>query len=177
MKKNPGIKSLLAGSLILIFTIVMACSSDGAKHQMKHSESRQAAAKAVGPEFKDAKVKTVYDHYIHVKNALINADVKEAKAGAAALQSALTAAGNATGAGLAGKIAGAGSIDEQRASLSALTAEVEKVIKTTKLTSGTVYRQHCPMADGDWLASETTIKNPYYGDDMLSCGRVVEEIK
>lgn len=177
MKKNSATKSLLAGSLILIFTTVSACSSDGGKHPMNHSESEQAAVKAAGPEFKDAKVKAVYDHYIHVKNALINADVKEAKTGATALKTALTAAGNATGAGLAGKIAGAGSIDDQRESLNALTKEVEKVIKMTKLTSGTVYRQHCPMADGDWLASEATIKNPYYGDDMLSCGRVEEEIK
>jgi hypothetical protein len=28
-----------------------------------------------------------------------------------------------------------------------------------------------------WLASEKEIKNPYYGDDMLNCGEVKEEIK
>lgn len=181
MKKSSATKSLLAGSLILIFTTVSACSSDGGKHQMNHSESEQVAAKAAGPEFKDAKVKAVYGHYIHVKNALINADVKEAKAGATALKTALTVAGNATGAALAGKIAGARTITEQREKLDALTAEVEKVVKSAKITGGKIYKQHCPMANGGkggyWLANESTVRNPYYGDDMLSCGSVEEEIK
>jgi Cu(I)/Ag(I) efflux system membrane fusion protein len=27
-----------------------------------------------------------------------------------------------------------------------------------------------------WLSTEKDIKNPYYGDDMLTCGSVIEEI-
>jgi hypothetical protein len=30
---------------------------------------------------------------------------------------------------------------------------------------------------GYWLSSEPQIKNPYYGDEMLECGEVKEEIK
>jgi hypothetical protein len=30
---------------------------------------------------------------------------------------------------------------------------------------------------GDWLSTEKEIRNPYYGDEMLECGRVAEEIK
>ena len=44
-----------------------------------------------------------------------------------------------------------------------------------------IYVQHCPMADGntgaDWLSLEKAIKNPYFGDKMLTCGSVVEVIK
>jgi hypothetical protein len=29
----------------------------------------------------------------------------------------------------------------------------------------------------NWLSKENTIKNPYYGSQMLSCGSVVETIK
>tara|TARA_R110002051_G_scaffold325766_1_gene430992 strand:+ start:35074 stop:36792 length:1719 start_codon:yes stop_codon:yes gene_type:complete len=43
-----------------------------------------------------------------------------------------------------------------------------------------VYIQHCPMADNNsganWLSLEKAIKNPYFGDKMLTCGSVVEVI-
>jgi len=46
--------------------------------------------------------------------------------------------------------------------------------------SGEVYKQYCPMAfDGKgafWLSSSEEIRNPYYGDKMLKCGRVEETI-
>lgn len=48
-------------------------------------------------------------------------------------------------------------------------------------TSAKLYEQHCPMYDnnkgGSWLSTENTIKNPYYGSEMLSCGRVEKEYK
>lgn len=51
----------------------------------------------------------------------------------------------------------------------------EKDIKTT------VYKQYCPMAFDDegafWLSSEEEIRNPYFGDKMLKCGRVEETIE
>lgn len=44
-----------------------------------------------------------------------------------------------------------------------------------------VYYQFCPMAnDGkgaNWLSKESTIKNPYYGTQMLTCGKTVETIQ
>lgn len=33
-----------------------------------------------------------------------------------------------------------------------------------------VAEAYCPMADGAWLQTATTISNPYYGDKMLTCG-------
>jgi hypothetical protein len=29
----------------------------------------------------------------------------------------------------------------------------------------------------NWLSKESTIKNPYYGSQMLTCGKTVETIK
>ena len=43
-----------------------------------------------------------------------------------------------------------------------------------------IYVQKCPMANNNkgavWLSTEKDIKNPYYGDAMLTCGSVIEEI-
>ncbi len=44
-----------------------------------------------------------------------------------------------------------------------------------------LYIQHCPMADGnkgaDWLSLEQVIANPYYGDQMLRCGKVTQTLQ
>ncbi len=43
-----------------------------------------------------------------------------------------------------------------------------------------VYRQYCPMANGDkgafWLSNIENIENPYFGDDMLKCGETRETL-
>lgn len=40
----------------------------------------------------------------------------------------------------------------------------------------TYYVQRCPMANNNkgaiWLSAEEEIRNPYYGDEMLTCGKV-----
>lgn len=42
------------------------------------------------------------------------------------------------------------------------------------------YIQKCPMANNNkgavWLSTEEEIKNPYYGDAMLTCGSVIESL-
>ena len=44
-----------------------------------------------------------------------------------------------------------------------------------------VFVQHCPMANtnkgADWLSLSQEVKNPYYGDAMMTCGEVVKEIR
>lgn len=40
----------------------------------------------------------------------------------------------------------------------------------------TLYVQHCPMAEADWLSLEPEIRNPYYGSSMLACGDVRREL-
>lgn len=185
MKRKPFIKNVIAAGFVLAMSSFMACSSDGGSRgnqpEAVQSGTEHHQDMAGGPEFKNEKIKAVYEHYTHVKNALVAANVKEAQAGAKALQAALSAAGNTKGAEIAGKLAGAQDITVQRAQLTPLTAEVEKVIKSEKLAGGTIYKQHCPMANGgkggDWLSSEKAIANPYYGGGMKSCGSVQEEIK
>lgn len=68
----------------------------------------------------------------------------------------------------------------QRAHLDALTKGMYKLMKVSNYNE-TVYFQFCPMAnDGkgaNWLSTNKEIKNPYYGAQMLSCGKTVETIK
>jgi hypothetical protein len=172
---------LIVNSLAVIFAGVTACQSETSNKAASHEDHEQQSTASVAPEFKDQNVKDIYQHYIHVKSALVKADVKEAQAGASALSTAFTKVGNKNGAALAGKIASASNIAAQRIELDGLTSEVEKAIKGSGLKSGVVYKQYCPMAkEGNgayWLASESKVNNPYYGSEMLECGEVKEEIK
>ncbi len=67
-------------------------------------------------------------------------------------------------------------IKKQREIFKSLSKNSYELIKVSKF-SEPVYYEYCPMADANWLSKESVIKNPYYGSQMLSCGKVVETIK
>lgn len=71
-------------------------------------------------------------------------------------------------------------IAHQREHFSMLSQNVYSLTKVFKLDE-TAYLQHCPMYnDGkgaDWLSKENTVKNPYYGSSMLTCGKTTQTIK
>lgn len=37
-----------------------------------------------------------------------------------------------------------------------------------------VYVMYCPMAKSSWLQKDKAIRNPYQGQEMLTCGEIVE---
>jgi Cu(I)/Ag(I) efflux system membrane fusion protein len=67
-------------------------------------------------------------------------------------------------------------IEEQRKQFDFLSQTLIKTIKVFGVPDDTLYVQHCPMANNnegaDWLSKEEEVKNPYYGDKMLTCGVV-----
>ena len=68
----------------------------------------------------------------------------------------------------------------QRNHFSILSDDLYQLLKVYKQETPTYY-QYCPMAKegkgSHWLSKENTIKNPYYGPQMLTCGKTVETIK
>jgi copper chaperone CopZ len=71
-------------------------------------------------------------------------------------------------------------VGHQRDHFNTLSDNMYQLLKVSKQETPTYY-QHCPMAnDGkgaNWLSKENTVKNPYYGSQMLTCGKTVETIK
>tara|TARA_R110001592_G_scaffold337033_1_gene622971 strand:- start:5860 stop:6699 length:840 start_codon:yes stop_codon:yes gene_type:complete len=133
----------------------------------------------------------VFDNYFALKDALVKTDGKTASTNAKNL---LTTINNVEMNKLsmdlhmlwtkilndlkkdAQKISENQSIENQRAPFKSLSKNVYEVLKLSK-TSETIYYQYCPMQDANWLSKEETIKNPYYGSQMLSCGKTVETIE
>lgn len=70
-------------------------------------------------------------------------------------------------------------IKKQRTLFLSLSKNMYSLIKVSKYETP-VYYQFCPMANGgkgaNWLSKENNIKNPYYGSQMISCGKTVETI-
>lgn len=80
----------------------------------------------------------------------------------------------------AGHISETKDIAHQRDHFASLSKNMHALLKASD-TKETIYYQHCPMFnDGkgaNWLSRESNIKNPYYGSQMLTCGKTVETIK
>ena len=91
----------------------------------------------------------VYDSYFAVKDALVKTDWQTASTSSKTL-------------------------------FTTLSKNIYEVMKISKQETQTDY-QFCPMANNgkgaNWLSKESEIKNPYYGSQMLSCGKTVETIK
>ena len=64
----------------------------------------------------------------------------------------------------------------QREHFANLSNNMATLAKAVKLTADPVYKQYCPMKKTYWLSNEKAIKNPYYGNAMLTCGNVAETI-
>ena len=65
----------------------------------------------------------------------------------------------------------------QREHFSDLSTGMIALAKVVKLSAEPIYELHCPMKKSNWLSTEKAVKNPYYGNAMLTCGAVVETIK
>ena len=75
----------------------------------------------------------------------------------------------------------AASLEAQREEFILFSEEMIKTIVVFGLNNQTIFVDHCPMANSDkgayWLSDIENIRNPYFGDAMLTCGEIVKEIK
>jgi hypothetical protein len=77
----------------------------------------------------------------------------------------------------AGMISEMKDIKQQREHFASLSSNMVALAKEQKLSSQPINVVYCPMKKSYWLSAETTIKNPYFGNAMLTCGTVSETIK
>lgn len=145
------------------------------KEAQKHISAERNAV------IEDELIASVYDQYNKIKTALVNSDPKTAKMVAVELIKSAGPELESTGLRESlSVLANTQNIDEQRKSFSAFTAVVKNMLEG-KVSSGTIYYDYCPMAfngkGGYWLANEEEIQNPYFGDKMLNCGTIEEELE
>ncbi|AXT56822.1 DUF3347 domain-containing protein [Aquimarina sp. AD1] len=132
--------------------------------------------------FDDDNVTKIYDQYLLIKRGLVNSNFKVVQQEAKKMDNFIKDTDQTKQLKSTTKlIALTKDIKKQRDFFVTLTVETEKLINTSAITSGEVYKQFCPMAfDGNggyWLSDSKEVRNPYYGNKMLKCGSVNETIK
>ncbi|MEZ4950949.1 MAG: efflux RND transporter periplasmic adaptor subunit, partial [Saprospiraceae bacterium] len=74
------------------------------------------------------------------------------------------------------KMKEASDVEIQREQFDFLSQALIKTLSAFGVAKDTFYVQHCPMANenngADWISNEKKIRNPYFGDKMLTCGTV-----
>ncbi len=139
---------------------------------------------------------TVFDQYIILKDALVLSDAVKTKQAAQKVQQAIAKADMKLLKGdahiqwmeILGNldkqiklVISSGKIEDQRKAFSSFSDQFYKAVKNFGLMGKTAYYQFCPMANNNkgayWLSESKTIRNPYFGDKMLSCGETKETLK
>lgn len=126
----------------------------------------------------------IIDAYLKIKDALVNTNGEVAKKTA---DSVLKELKEHEGEAVSmirkdiSHISITSSVEHQREHFKNLSAHVYALVKSTEANDQTLYKQYCPMAFDNtgayWLSSSEEIKNPYFGDKMLNCGKVQETIE
>jgi len=168
-----------------VLFMALSCTNTGKKNTEASTDTasvKKAVTTTAVVELTDSKVQNIYNGYIYLKDALVESKFEDAQKAATQLKGVLASfPGCENTAVIAEKIAAAKDIAVQRKEFTYLSSDVIAMFKHADLKKGSIYVQHCPMANngdgGDWLASEKQIQNPYYGEEMMDCGRVLEEIK
>ena len=175
--------------------VIAKTNPEPAHHPATSTEKGHQHKEGVERSMDKEPLLVVIDQYFLLKDALVNTNTSDAAAKSNVLKMAINAVkmenlsndvhliwmkvvkelkDDAT------SISESKNIATQRERFMRLSKNMYDLIKVTK-PSTAVYYQFCPMAnDGkgaNWLSKENTVKNPYYGAAMLTCGSVVETIK
>ena len=190
-------KKLNQIALFISLTVLAACNlkeKPAGEHE-QHAHGNHAPLEAVtstsdvNPKvsaaaavvLKDPDLDAVYQQYQQLSNALVNEDHNKAKLSALAIE---TGARQIKGAGTIAKeaatISGTSDLKAQRLAFASLNEAFIGLLKNTGLDSGNLYVAHCPMAldyeGASWVSHTKEIRNPYFGDSMLTCGSVTETL-
>ncbi len=127
----------------------------------------------------NAQSKSVLSSYLEIKDALVKTDSKAASTAAKDLTELIKSRTDELSKKItdnAIKISESKDVSVQRKSFVFLSVDVYTMIQSSSDREGPVYKQYCPMAKAYWLAVETEINIPYFGDKMLHCGSVQEKL-
>jgi hypothetical protein len=122
------------------------------------------------------------EKYLDLKNALVQSDPALASTAAEELAKATGGRRDAVLDNLreaATRTSNTEDLAKQREYFERVSGKMYILVKADS-DHPTLYRQYCPMAFDNqgayWLAAEEEINNPYFGDKMLRCGSVEEEL-
>ncbi|MFP4499539.1 MAG: efflux RND transporter periplasmic adaptor subunit [Candidatus Hydrogenedentota bacterium] len=127
----------------------------------------------------------VFEAYMPVQEALAHDNIDKAQVALPLLEEAVEAVPEKkmreSLAAAVADLASAKDLKTMRDAFKPLSNTLIEAIRRVELAdAGPIYQIHCPMAfdfDGaDWLQRDQEIRNPYFGDEMFSCGTVERQL-
>ena len=200
MRKNSILSSLLLTAVVLL---VSSCSTkkgdesnDHAQHNDPGKEFPESnAAFEVSRDFQ-TQLGNVFTNYNALKDAFVASDPDKVRVEASSTSQAVAEVDMKLLEGEAHsdwmtylapmndalkEIEKSSDIEMQREAFSTLSDNLYKSIKAFGLGGKEAFYEFCPMAFNNegayWLSDSEKIRNPYFGDKMLSCGMVKEKLR
>ncbi len=161
-------------NLLILMMLVGALSSCGSKTERLNEDQEMEV---------DAENLAILNGYIELKDDLVAGNFEEAKSRSEELKSAVLnnpPSNNEAILMILDDMNNAASIDEIRTGFDPLSQEIYTWAKGVDKGDITLYWQYCPMAKdnqgANWLSLDSEIMNPYFGDQMLHCGNIEEQL-
>ncbi len=167
----------------------------GGDEMTSAASSKTVESVAISQKAKEA-LQPLYTEYLRFKDALVQDDLAAAQSAAGALKTALekvnmsmfTGSSHDAWMSYSSDLKNAlqhvqhlKTIAELRTAFQQVSEGMIDLTKAFDPLDQTLYVQFCPMADdnkgANWLSTEEEIRNPYFGESMLTCGGVQETIK
>jgi Cu(I)/Ag(I) efflux system membrane fusion protein len=170
------------------FTVDAAAQLQGKKSMMNSGLSSKKAL----PIAIQQVLKSSISPYLEMKNAFVLSDGVEVSAFAKATLNAMKVRSNTdlssdlqsllkSSENLLSSIATTTDLETQRSYFIDFNAGFIALIHQIENLDKLLYVQQCPMVSNNtgaiWLSADASVKNPYYGDAMLTCGSVIEELE
>ncbi|WPP51874.1 efflux RND transporter periplasmic adaptor subunit [Catalinimonas niigatensis] len=172
-----------------VFAIDAAAQLSGNYSMLMRPESKTIEV----PQPFRQQITQVAEAYFEVKNALVEDNGQAAEAATGQVQHALDQVDmrNLKGQAhdhwmmlkeqlekAADMMQEAENLESQREHFAMLSESILEMTESFGLEKGKVYRDFCPMAFDNqgafWLSETEEIRNPYFGEQMLTCGEVKE---
>lgn len=191
------------GVLVILVLVILGIAGwmiwGGKKDDATPEQKQQPLKQADNSDAFNNSFSVLLNTYFKVKDALVASDT--AKASAAALElakasdslkvneikgdslgvikaTAMDYTGTITGSAKA--LAGEKDIEAKRKEFKMISDALFTLYQTVRYNGQKAYWINCPMAFNNtgayWISQDSTVKNPYFGDKMLTCGTVESTI-
>jgi Cu(I)/Ag(I) efflux system membrane fusion protein len=186
-------------ALCLLTLTVVSCKNKDEKKETTVTEEKNTSGGILYSETFITSFNNVLNAYYNLKDAFVKSDTIAVNAAGAQLKTLLDSLkldevqqkdtvafssisgrpGDAS-AEIAGMLA-ENDLEKKRESFEMISSAFYDLIRAVRPGGVTAYYQYCPMAFNDkgayWLSNADSIRNPYFGKKMLTCGEVKETLK
>jgi hypothetical protein len=162
-------------NVLILLVLFAACSASKTEEKQAESPAMAVVEASITTEGDD-----MVTAYMNLKDALVASDMEAAKKSGQSLHHLVM--GNDATKEMADACMTLASAEDLKGQRKAFQKVTESFIAHVKATGADqkLYVQFCPMAfnntGGNWVSLSSEIRNPYFGEMMLKCGKVEEEL-